>query len=208
MPCCDAAKPLGRTDSGTVWRAAYSRRMEGFSRPKPIPGMPDRGTRRKWQKMLHLPDSAMNWFVLKPFSAVACRSLAAGRPASVLPNSPEFFTPAKKIAELLSATVGPAGIRFTHDSECRPFEESANRPSQARTSLLASIHKKTLAGFSDYPEDSIAPAALSLARRLRGSRARSSELAVQFVFILLVLCPQQQRRALVRMRTSSYAAAK
>jgi hypothetical protein len=39
---------------------------------------------------------------------------------------------------------------------------------------LASIHKKTLAGFSDYPADSIAAAALSAARRLRGSRARAS----------------------------------
>jgi hypothetical protein len=36
-------------------------------------------------------------------------------------NSLEFFTPAKKFAGLLSAAADAAGIRFTHDSGCRPF---------------------------------------------------------------------------------------
>jgi hypothetical protein len=47
------------------------------------------------------------------------------------------------------ATASPADIRFTHEPGCRGLSGAQMKPSQARLSLLASIHKKTLAGFSD-----------------------------------------------------------
>jgi hypothetical protein len=99
-------KPSGGTESGIMRRPVCSERMEGLSRPKRVPGIPDRGTRLKWQKMLHLPDSATNWFFSKPFSAVAFLVFAAGRPASVLPNSSRILHACKKIC---MATVGYFG---------------------------------------------------------------------------------------------------
>jgi hypothetical protein len=131
--------------------------------------------------MLRLPYAAMNWFFLKPFTAVACWPL---RPARLNEFS-RVLHACKKISRPAVGYCCPAGIRFAHDSGCRRFARSANRPSQAQTSLLASIHKKTLARFSDHCGDSIAAAAFHRLRPLQESRARASNwLRASFVFYL------------------------
>jgi hypothetical protein len=99
----------------------------------------------------------MNRFSLKPFGAMALPIFAAARLAPISPYSPELSRRrAKKFARPRQA---PPIFALRIESGCRGSSEVQTKPSQADPSLLASIHKKTLAAFSGYSADSIAAAA-------------------------------------------------
>ena len=113
----------------------------------------------------------------------ACADLWSHSDLLISPCSPESSERLQKKLHGLSAA--PAGIRFTHDFACRGLREVKTGPREHGPSLLASIHKKTLAGFSGSSGVSIAAAALSPTRRLRGSRAQASNwLRALFLFSL------------------------
>jgi hypothetical protein len=94
---------------------------------------------------------------------------------------PDSSRPAKKNCR---GAAGRTDIGFNRIRMSR-VEQSANRPSHPQPSLLPSFHKKTLAGFSDYPASSIAAAPFRAHPRLRESRARGWELAAGVVSFCL-----------------------
>ena len=158
---------------------------------KPIPGITG-DQQEPWNsaetasKTHDLQTAATNWFFLKPFAAPARAGF--GRTPTLLHFRLVLPNPSRLQKKLhgycrLSSDVPVYDLRMI--PHVGDLSGSENRLSRARTSLLASIHKKTLAGFSDSSGDSIAAAALSPTRRLRGSRAQASNwLRALFLFSL------------------------